>query len=71
MTAVLLLNLILALAVLGTILVLVAWAIMHSHHEGRPVAVASRRQWRRHTVRLHGSPDRASRMVRPFALDSD
>ena len=34
---------------LAVVLALASWAIVRSHHEGRPVTVASRRQWRRST----------------------
>jgi hypothetical protein len=69
MTLVLIANIVLSAVVLLAVLSVVAWAVVHSRHEGQPVAVASgRRQWMRHTVSLRrGSPAPSRRVVRPFA----
>jgi hypothetical protein len=69
MTLVLIANIALSAFVLLAVLSVAAWAIVHSHHEGRPVAVASRRrQWMRHTISLRrGSPAPSRQPVRPFA----
>lgn len=68
MTLVLIANIALSIVVLAAVLGVAAWAVVHSHHEGRPVTVASRRQWRRHTISLRRSPARSSRgrVARPF-----
>jgi hypothetical protein len=69
MTLVLIANIALSAVVLLAVLSVVAWAVVHSHHEGRPVAVAPRRrQWMRHTISLRrGAPTPSRRAVRPFA----
>ena len=69
MTLILIANIALSAVVFFAVLSVAAWAIVHSHHEGRPVAVAPRRrQWMRHTVSLRrGSPAPSARPVRPFA----
>lgn len=66
MAAVLILNFGLMLMMLGPILAIAVWAIVHSHHEGRPIEVAGRREWRRHTISLHSGA--SHRLGRPFAL---
>jgi hypothetical protein len=68
MTLVLIANIVLSAIVFSAVLGVAAWAVVHSHHEGRPVTVASRRQWRRHTISLR--PSRVSgrrELMRPFA----
>jgi hypothetical protein len=71
MTLVLVINIVLAALVFAAVLGLAAWAIRGSHHEGRPVTVASRRQWLRPTITLrHGAPYGGQR-ARPFSLELD
>jgi len=68
MTAVLILNVALSAIVLVAVLGLARWAIVRSHHEGRPVTVESGRQWRRNTIALKRGTSPARReLVRPFA----
>jgi hypothetical protein len=71
MTLVLVANIVLAAIVLAAVLGLAAWAIRGSHHEGRPVTVASRRQWARPTITLRRGPAHGARRVRPFSLELD
>jgi hypothetical protein len=68
MAAVLIVNIALSAAVLSAVLSVAAWAVAHSHHEGRPVIVAARRRWVRQTIFLRRGPEPARRrLVRPFA----
>ena len=67
MTAVLILNAVLAGVVLTAVLAVALWPVRRAHHEGRPLVVASRRQWIRPTISLR--PHRPSQRVRPFVLD--
>jgi hypothetical protein len=71
MTLVLIVNAVLAVTVLSAVLGVVAWAIIHSHHEGRAVTVASRRQWVRPTISLHRASPHSTRRARPFRLELD
>jgi hypothetical protein len=68
-TLALIFNIALSLVVLIAVLSVAAWAVVHSHHEGRPVAVAARRRrWMRHTVSLRRGSSASSRpLARPFA----
>jgi hypothetical protein len=69
MTLILIANIALSAGVLIAVLSVAAWAVARSHHEGRPVAVASRRRpWMRHTISLRrGSPTAGRPLARPFA----
>lgn len=68
MTLVLVANIVLSASVLAAVLGLSAWAITRSHHEGRPVTVASRRHWARHTISLRrGSTPARRQPAPPFA----
>lgn len=68
MTLALIANIALSALVLLVVLSLVAWAVVHSHHEGRPVSVASRRRrWMRHTISIHRAPAASRPLARPFA----
>jgi hypothetical protein len=69
MTLVLIVNIALSAVVLLAVLGAAAWAVVHSHHEGRPVAVASRRRhWMRNTISLRrGAPTPSRPLARPFA----
>jgi hypothetical protein len=67
MTLILIVNGILAAAVLVAIVSLAAWAIGRSHHEGRPVTVGAQRRWVRHTISLRSRAGSARTLARPFA----
>jgi hypothetical protein len=68
MTLVLIANIALSAFVLTAILVVASWAIVRSHHEGRPVTAAAGRQWRRNTISLkRGHAPARRELVRPFA----
>jgi hypothetical protein len=71
MTLVLVANIVLAAIVFAAVLGLAAWAIRGSHHEGRPVTVASRRQWARPTIALRRGTAHGARQARPFSLELD
>jgi hypothetical protein len=71
MTLVLVANIVLAAIVFAAVLGVAAWAIRGSHHEGRPVTVATRRQWARPTAMLRRPDAQNPRSVRPFALELD
>jgi hypothetical protein len=71
MTLVLVANIVLAAIVFAAVLGVAAWAVRGSHHEGRPVTVATRRQWVRPTAMLHRGHAHNARSVRPFALELD
>ncbi|HWE10598.1 MAG TPA: hypothetical protein VG325_14695 [Solirubrobacteraceae bacterium] len=71
MTLVLVANVVLAAIVFAAVLGLAAWAIRGSHHEGRPVTVASRRQWARPTIALRRGHGPGARHARSFSLEPD
>jgi len=71
MTLVLVINIVLAAIVLAAVLALASWAIRGSHHEGRPVTVASRRQWARPSMALRHNAPYGGRHARPFTLELD
>ena len=71
MTLVLVINIALAAIVFAAVLGLASWAIRGSHHEGRPLTVASRRQWARPTIVLRRSAPYGGRRARPFSLELD
>jgi hypothetical protein len=71
MTLVLVANIVLAAIVFAAVLGLAAWAIRGSHHEGRPVTVAARRQWARPTAMLRRGDAHGAPSVRPFTLELD
>lgn len=66
MTIVLVANIVLSALAFAAILGVAAWAIRGSHHEGRPITVASRRRWVRPTISLgRAAPSR--KLARPYA----
>ena len=71
MTLILVVNIVLAAIVFAAVIGLASWAIRGSHHEGRPVPVASRRQWTRPTIALRGGAPHGGRLARPFSLELD
>ena len=67
MTLVLVANIVLSAFALAAVLALTAWAITRSDDEGRPVTVASRRHWARHTISLRrGSTPARGQPARQF-----
>jgi hypothetical protein len=71
MTLVLIVNIVLAAIVFAAVIGLASWAIRGSHHEGRPVSIASRLQWARPTIALRRGAPYDGRNVRPFSLELD
>jgi hypothetical protein len=71
MTLVLVANIVLAAIVFAGVIALMAWAIRGSHHEGRPVTVASRRQWARPSIALRHGAAHGGQRVRPFSVEMD
>ena len=71
MMLVLVVNIALAAIVFAAVLGLASWAIRGSHHEGRPLAAASRRQWARPTIALRRGTPYGGRYARPVSLELD
>jgi hypothetical protein len=71
MTIVLVANIVLAAIVFAAVVGLAAWAIRGSYHEGRPITVASRRQWARPTATLRRGHAHGAHSARPFSLELD